>query len=214
MKKIAKILLLIILASCFPKTGETPPSRIGAREKEERLSEDSREPLIEEKEASELEPLLKKWLTFYRLDIKTFKLAGTEDFAREAELYSREFDAAVHEKYSPRAREYSPGKRRYINLPEAAFGRSSEGQEIRLVDLDKKKDIMILFAGSGARVEAAFWKNNECFALVYYNSYNEEYGILVYDILRGERKDYRQEAAHSTGGYLERGMSERGFSGK
>ncbi len=187
------------------------------------------EPLITAAEVAELKPVLKEWLNFFGLDLAQFRLAYTNPLNAEGyltsddtlSLYYREFEDDFHGKYTPQSRDYSPNKRRYINLLETTLvyqeddgkwycGGSDDCQEIRLVDLDRRSDRMFLFTGTQFR-DGVFWKNNDCFILTAY-SYNNEYELTIYDLENGQQKAYRLKAPQPKKSYLEYTMKKRGIT--
>ncbi len=187
------------------------------------------EPFITATEVAELKPVLKEWLNFFGLDLAQFRLAYTNSLSAEYYLtsddtlspYYWKFEDDFHGKYTPQSRDYSPNKRRYINLLETTYvyqeddgkwyyGGSDDCQEIRLVDLDRRSDRMFLFTGTQFR-DGVFWKNNDCFILTAY-TYNNEYELAIYDLKNEQQKVYRLKALSPEKSYLEYTMRKRGIT--
>ncbi|NDV94189.1 hypothetical protein D0T84_04555 [Dysgonomonas sp. 521] len=159
---------------------------------------------IDKKLANKLKPVLKSWLDFYNLDIHKFRLgqqgetsSTLEDLAISvdtASIYHRPFNKESDDIYEPVLYDYSPNKRFYLNVRETALVYRDEDNkwryeggddcmEVYLTDRKKENSAIILWLGSSAFAEAAFWLNNDTFIIVGYTDYEEAKRFLY---LRGK----------------------------
>lgn len=153
------------------------------------------------REAAGLQPVLNKWLNFYGIDIRQFHLVSQDTLITKlflkpddtASLFYEPFDPKKQGKYTPQSRDYSPNHKRYINVLKASYvyqdekdGKwvyhgSDDTQQLRFVDVDRKLDIFMYQTGTNF-VDAAFWKNNDCFIIAMYDCWDESYRLTIYDL--------------------------------
>jgi len=153
--------------------------------------------------ADKMKPKIKKWLDFYNLDIYKFwgkqkeggilaDLAINED---TASIHRKEFSKELDDIYQPVLYDYSPNKRFYLNVRETAcvykddddgkwhYEGGDDCMEIYLTDRKNMKKALVLWLGSTAYAEAAFWLDNDTFIITGYTYYDIP---LRYIYLRGK----------------------------
>lgn len=190
------IILIFALYSINYGTANAQPLNLG-------LPDVATKDYIDKKLANKLKPVLKKWLDFYSLDINKFRLeqqnesSSLEDMAISkdtASIYHIQFDKKSDDIYLPILYDYSPNKRFYLNVRETAFVYKGDDNkwrydggddcmEIYLTDRTKGNKNLVLWLGSSAFAEAAFWLDNDTFIITGYMSYDSP---CRYIYLRGK----------------------------
>lgn len=177
----------------------------------------AREPLIHADEAAHYNKALKEWADYYGVEIAQFRLSGESSFDPEEFLtidddqenlfYCGRFDAGddYYDCYIPQLNDYSPNKRRYVNVLEATvvyqdeedgkwyFNGSDDSQSLCFVDRDRRI-IKYLFNTGTAFIDGAFWPDNDCFVLAHYSTHSDEYCLYAYDLVAGTRRHWRLKA--------------------
>lgn len=134
---------------------------------------------IDKETVGKIESSLKKWLDFYELNIHNFKFQHRSHYLSSNDstsMYYRKY-TSEDDIYDPQLYDYSPDKRRYLDLMTTAGAyREEDGKcyylggddclEIYLTDRDKKEKNMIIWQGLGGFCEDVFWINNDIFAVV------------------------------------------------
>ena len=155
------------------------------------------------------------WLKYYEIDINEFLLVKTVEYSfieDPTSAYCREYNAD-DDIYQPNYHDYSPDKKRYVNLMETVLvnleddGRltymgSDDCQQIYLVDREKKEKVMISFRGISSIAEAVFWLDDDVFVLADYN--DEKFSIQVFDILNKKVSLYQLNQQSDKDSYLVR----------
>lgn len=188
------------------------------------------EPLITKENARKYQKALRKWLSFHEIPIDSFRLHNQQEISAERflthedpeSIYYREFEEEYQGEYRPQSRDYSPNRRRYINLRETTYVYKDERdgnwywfggddcQEIRLVDLDRKTDCMFMFTGTSF-MDGAFWVNNNCFILTRTGNSQDEYAVYVYDLANEIISSYRFYSKKEHKDYLTYDIESRGI---
>lgn len=164
---------------------------------------------IDKKTASKIQPKLKKWLDFYKLDIYKFREIPVEGiFASNllvendtTSIYYRKYDVKTDGVYDSVINEYSPDKKRYVNiLSSVGVYREDNGkyyymggddcQEVRTINREKKENYMIIWNGSGDFSEAVFWITNNLFVVAGGSWYDGTVNLQLFDIANKEFKYY------------------------
>jgi len=155
--------------------------------------------------ACKIEPFLKDWLDFYKLNISCFKLQNSYCGLLENDstsIYFRKY-TSDDDIYDPQLYDYSPDKIRYLNLITTSGAyREEDGkcyyfggddcQEIYLIDRNKKEKNMIVWKGAGGFCEDVFWIDNNIFAIV-----GKEYNkpeIILFDLSTHSYNHYINES--------------------
>lgn len=176
---------------------------------------------IDKKTALKIQPKLKKWLDFYKLDIYKFRqipVNGT--FASNlfiendtTSTYYRKYDTKADDIYDPVMNEYSPDKKRYVNiLSSIGVYREDNGkyyymggddcEEIRMIDREKKENYMIIWNGSGEFSEAVFWITNDLFVVAGGSWYDGTVSIELFDIANKKYSYYQSKSDGKPRDYL------------
>ena len=179
------------------------------QEIEEKKKEFADSRLILQREISDMQPIIKKWIDFHNIDLTQARLI------KQVKFYFDRPDEP-HEKY-PYYREYtseddrddriemfySPNGQRYLDLgiryktvegkkymDSEAYDTTQQGY---LTDRQEKQNKLLFNVGNSGHVEVVFWQNDDMFILVGYwydDAYNW-YSIDVYDIKNNFINHYR-----------------------
>lgn len=187
-KYLLNIILLFALFSINYSTAKAQPLGLAWQDVETKNYIDK-----DKKLANQLKPVLKKWLDFYNLDINKFRLEQQGEASSPEELaisvdttsiYHKPFDKESDDIYEPVLYDYSPNKRFYLNVRETALVYRDENNiwrydggddclEVYLTDRTKGNKALVLWLGSSAFAESAFWLDDDTFIIVGYEYYDD-----------------------------------------
>lgn len=174
---------------------------------------------IPQKLANKLKPALNKWLKYHKADISDFYTDSSSDNIK-IELYNKPFEEDTlslyyrkygkeDDVYQPVLYDYSPNRRYYLTVRETSgvykeedgkwyYRGGDDCQEVYLVNRNTQKKVMVMWLGTGAFAEAAFWADNETYVIVghcYYSPFPSLFinigGVYYYsDMADLEDKSY------------------------
>lgn len=144
-----------------------------------------------------LQPHLSEWLKMSNLNLYHFRCINYEK-QKEPEVFNMEQDSTSmyfreygkeNDVYIPQLHDYSPNKQRYVTTRASAgvykdedgkyyYMGGDDCQELYLVDRKKQRQDLILWLGAGGFAEAAFWIDNNTFAIV--GEENDDFYIRLY----------------------------------
>jgi len=179
--------------------------------------------------AKNLKPALNKWMKYYNADISDFYTDGTSDEI-DIELYNKPFEEDTlsiyyrkyikneDDVYTPMLYDYSPNKKYYLTVRETSgVYRDEDGkwyyqggddcQEVYLVNRGSRKKVMIMWLGTSAFAEAAFWADNKTYVIVGrdYSSLTRRLFISIGGVwYYSDRADFQDES------YFEYDLKQRG----
>ena len=162
-------------------------------------------PAIESDVVTGFDSVITAWTDFYQIQLSDFRLEGklSVDLSipdDASSLYYMEFDSLMCRENIPNLRDYSPDKSCYTDLLERSiiekkedgfwhYEGSDDCQEIRFVDCEKQLNKMISFRGMSSIADAIFWKDNDTFCIVSFES-DECFRICIYDLKAKTETDY------------------------
>ncbi|MDR2955797.1 MAG: hypothetical protein LBV43_12020 [Prevotella sp.] len=207
---------ILLFTACNNKNKVNPENQSG-----ENMALADTIPLnIDSELAGKIKPVIGKWLEYYHLDINEFSLSDKKKLNLEqlkndtTYPYYGKFEKK-DDVYIPALHDYSPDKKKYINLLAASnvslesdgkyhYTGSDDNQQLGLFNLEEKSYVMFSFRGINEFVDAVFWIDNDTFVLVGYNTLEAPgyYYLEMYDLKKDScekyilRKEYDKEESY------------------
>lgn len=145
-----------------------------------RQSELLAQSFIDKRMIDRIKPKMRRWLSAYDLDISKFRVlgetTGIEWDKDKGTMYYKKFETENDDVYLPQFHDYSPDRAMYVDLVRSRGGYmendtlkyfgGDDCQEIYLTSRTLKKNVMILWLGTGSLMEDCFWLDNHSFVIV------------------------------------------------
>ena len=181
------------------------------QEIEEKKKEFADSRFILQREISDMQPIIKKWLDFHNIDITQARLIKQVKFCFDCpDTFDPRIQYPYYREYTSEDDRddriemfYSPNGRRYIDLGiryKIVDGKNymdldayDTTQQGYLTDRQEKQNKLLFNVGNSGHVETVFWQNDDMFILVGYwydDAYNW-YSIDVYDMKNNFINYYR-----------------------